>query len=154
MKMKDKKYIEKIIKEIIDSYNNKLILEIDPDIAIDFIDIFPISYAERERIELDIRESSKIIEKDNKGEFYLLNEPISTIYGELRVVKLRIFDEHKKKRGTMDFKCNDYNSIKAIIKDRENVYIIHREFDELIEIPIQDNYIYISNKPKCENFIK
>ncbi len=152
--MKDRKYIEKIIKKIIDSYNNKLILEIDPNIAIDFIDIFPISHAERKKIELNIKENSKIIEKDNKGEFYLLNDPISTIYGELRVIKLRIFDENKKERGTIDFKCNDYNSIKEIIKDRENVYIIHREWDELIEIPIQDNYIYISNKPKCENFIK
>ena len=92
--------------------------------------------------------------KTGQGEFYLLNDPISTIYGELRVIKLRIFDENKKERGTIDFKCNDYNSIKEIIKDRENVYIIHREWDELIEIPIQDNYIYISNKPKCENFIK
>ncbi len=153
--MKYKNYIEKIIKEIIDSYDNsKLFSELDNIIEIDFADIFPKSEMERKEISTFLNENAKLMEKDNKGEFYLLNDPVETKYGILEIVKLRIFDEHKKKRGTMDFKCNDYNSIKAIIKDRENVYIIHREFDELIEIPIQDNYIYISNKPKCENFIK
>ena len=55
---------------------------------------------------------SELIEKDEKGEYYLLNNPLETVYGELKIVKLRIFDQIKESLGSMDFKCDEYNSIR------------------------------------------
>ena len=112
------------------------------------MDIFPKSQIERTEIEIELRQKAKCIEKEEKGEYYLLNTPINTILGVLRVVKLRIFDNKKNKRGTMDFKSSYYEQIKKIVKGKKDVYIISKSKDELIEIPIGDNFIYFSNSPK------
>lgn len=141
-----------ILKEIIDSYDSELIFNIDSNIKIDFIDIFPKSHEERKKLEIELKNSSKLIEKDNKGEYYLLNDPIITIYGELKIAKLRIFDKIKENRGSMDFRCSDYYLIKEKLKNKEGVYIITRKYDELIEIPIKNNYIYISNNTRFYNY--
>lgn len=104
--------IENIVFEIINSYDINLILSISKDIELDFMDIFPKSQIERTEIEIELRQKAKCIEKEEKGEYYLLNTPINTILGVLRVVKLRIFDNKKNKRGTMDFKSSYYEQIK------------------------------------------
>ena len=140
--------IENIVFEIINSYDINLILSISKDIELDFMDIFPKSQIERTEIEIELRQKAKCIEKEEKGEYYLLNTPINTILGVLRVVKLRIFDNKKNKRGTMDFKSSYYEQIKKIVRGKKDVYIISKSKDELIEIPIGDNFIYFSNSPK------
>ena len=48
----------------------------------------------------------------------------------------------------MDFKSSYYEQIKKIVKGKKDVYIISKSKDELIEIPIGDNFIYFSNSPK------
>ena len=150
--MKDKSYIKKIIEEIIFSYNNELILSIDKSMEIDFVDIFPKNEIERKEISNFLNRNAVIIEKDNKGDFYLLNDKIKTIYGILEIVKLRVFDINKDKRGTIDFKCSNYGRVKLLLEGKKDVYTIKRTNDELIEIPIEDNYIYISNKPKSNDY--
>lgn len=48
---------------------------------IDFIDIFPISEEHRKQLDIEANSIAKIIDKTEKGTFYLLNHPIMTKWG-------------------------------------------------------------------------
>lgn len=86
--------LEEIIKQNLSRIENDLV-EIDDIEYIDFIDIFPKSEEHKTELDNEISKMSLLIQKTERGNIYLLNNPIKTKYGILKYVKIRIFDESR-----------------------------------------------------------
>ena len=99
---KNLKRIEKDLNEIKDIQN------------IDFIDLFPISEEHRKILDEEAIKIGMIIEKNERGNVYLLNTPLDTEYGKLSLVKVRFFDETRINwEAAADF----------VVKDRKGVFL-------------------------------
>lgn len=60
--------------------------------GIDFIDIFPTSEEHRKTLDEEACKFAKLVDSTEKGNFYLLNNPIKTRWGDLRFFKIRFYD--------------------------------------------------------------
>lgn len=113
---------------------------------IDFIDIFPTS--EEHKIELDneARSIAKVIDKTDKGTFYLLNNPIQTKWGPLKFLKVRFFDESRLNwESAPDFALENWDVIKEKAdKDNHYNYYSRKEWDA-IEYKTNKSLIYFLN---------
>jgi len=138
-----------MLQEIINknlSRIEKELLEIEGIQNIDFIDIFPTS--EEHRVELD-RETSKIsklLKETERGNIYLLNQPVKTNYGELKYLKIRYFDETRLNwEAAADFVVKDRNVLmNKVGKDKRYSYIKRPEWDA-IEFKTENTLIYFLN---------
>lgn len=136
-----KEIIEKNLERI-----KKDLYEIEGLQHIDFIDIFPTS--EEHRVELDdeVIKISKLLKKTERGNIYLLNEPIKTNYGELKYLKIRYFDETRLNwEAAADFVVKDRNILmNKVGKDKRYSYIKRPEWDA-IEFKTENTLIYFLN---------
>lgn len=136
-----KEIIEKNLERI-----KKDLYEIDGLQNIDFIDIFPTS--EEHRVELDdeVIKISKLLKKTERGNIYLLNQPIKTNYGELKYLKIRYFDETRLNwEAAADFVVKDRNILmNKVGKDKRYSYIKRPEWDA-IEFKTENTLIYFLN---------
>ena len=81
------------------------------------------------------------------GFTYLLNEPIKTPYGSLKLVKVRLPDPSRSQRGAPDFKLLDYQKFKEkFIRSSGDFTLMLKEEYEMIEIKGVDVLVYIPNK--------
>ena len=102
-----------MLYEIID----KNLKRIEPDLkeieglkSIDFIDIFPVSEEHKNQLDDEISKISTLLKETDRGNVYLLNEPIKTKYGDLRCIKIRFFDESRLNwEAAADFVVEDRN---------------------------------------------
>lgn len=138
-----------MFKEIIEKNLNRIkkdLYEIEGLQGIDFIDIFPVS--EEHRIELDneVSKISKLLKETERGNIYLLNQPIKTNYGELKYLKIRYFDETRLNwEAAADFVVRDRNSLmNKVGKDKRYSYIKRLEWDA-IEFKTENTLIYFLN---------
>lgn len=131
---KNEKRIEKDISKFKDIKN------------IDFIDIFPISEKHKKQLDLEVANIAKIIDKTEKGTFYLLNQPILTKWGKLSFLKIRYFDATKLNwEAAPDFEIEDWNSLKQQVEKDETLTFISREKWDAIEYKSKDSLIYFLN---------
>lgn len=114
--------------------------------TIDFIDIFPISEEHREALEEELKEKSILIDKTEKGKFYLLNHPIKTRWGELKFLKIRFFDETKLNwEAAPDFVVEDWKILKSNVLEDKRFTFIHREKWDAIELKTENSLVYFLN---------
>ncbi|MCI8587675.1 MAG: hypothetical protein HFJ49_03580 [Clostridia bacterium] len=138
-----------MLQEIINKNLSRIekdLLEIKGLQNIDFIDIFPTS--EEHRVELDKEASkiSKLLKKTERGNIYLLNQPVKTNYGELKYLKIRYFDETRLNwEAAADFVVKDRNVLmNKVGKDKRYSYIKRPEWDA-IEFKTENTLIYFLN---------
>ena len=141
-----KKY--KTIKEIITQCE----VDIEEDIkclefikCIDFIDIFPISDEHKALLDKEALGIATIIDKTERGNFYVFNEPIATRFGQIKICKIRKFDETRLNWvAAPDFATTNYDKFLELLmskyQDITNVQIFRRKGMSVREKWNQDLY--------------
>lgn len=137
--------LEEIIKQ-----NEKRISEdikcIPGIIRIDFIDIFPISEEHRKQLDEEVSKISKLIDSTEKGNFYLLNTPINTKWGELKFLKVRFFDESRLNyEAAPDFEVENWDELKNFSQMNEKFSFIERPNWNAVEYKTDNCLAYFLN---------
>lgn len=138
-----------MFKEIIEKNLNRIekdLLEIEGLENIDFIDIFPTSEEHKKELDDEISKISKLLKETERGNVYLLNQPIKTKYGEFRHIKIRYFDETRLNwEAAADFVVKDRSALMSKVgKDTRYSYIKRTEWDA-IEFKTDNTLIYFLN---------
>ena len=139
---KNLKRIEKDLQEINDIQN------------IDFIDLFPMSEEHRRVLDNEATQIGKIIVKTERGNVYYLNKPVITKYGELRLIKIRFYDETRTNwEAAADFVVKDRRVLEDKVgKDSRFKYIVRPDWDA-IEFKTNDTLIYFLNPLASEVYL-
>ncbi len=148
------KMLEEIIKKNLNRIEKDL-REIDGLKCIDFIDIFPTSEIHKMQLDNEISKISLLLQKTERGNVYLLNNPIETKYGMLKYIKIRIFDESRLNwEAAADFVVKDRDVLMGKVgKDTRFSYIKRTEWDA-IEFKTDDTLIYFLNPLASEVYGK
>lgn len=138
-----------MFKEIIEKNLDRIkkdLYEIEGLQNIDFIDIFPTSEDHRVELDNEVIKISRLLKKTERGNIYLLNQPIKTNYGELKYLKIRYFDETRLNwEAAADFVVKDRNILmNKVGKDKRYSYIKRPEWDA-IEFKTENTLIYFLN---------
>lgn len=133
---------EEIVKKSLDKASKDL-QTIDGLGQIDFIDIFPTCEQHRIRLDQELMGIAKIAETTERGNVYILNEPLMTIFGPLKFVKIRIFDATRLKWGAAaDFSvANRSLLLNKVGKDSRFSYLERPEWTA-IEFKTDDALVY------------
>lgn len=138
-----------MLREIIEQNEKRIsedIKDINGIIKIDFMDIFPISEEHRKQLDNEVSKISKLIDSTEKGNFYLLNNPINTKWGELGFIKIRFFDESKLNyEAAPDFKIKDWNELKQRSQQDKRLKYIERPEWKAIEYKTENCLAYFLN---------
>ena len=135
-----------MFEEIIEKNLNRIekdLTEIEGLQKIDFVDIFPISEEHKKQLDNEISKKSKLLKETERGNVYLLNQPIKTKYGDLRYIKIRYFDKTRLNwEAAADFVVKDRNVfMNKVGKDSRYSYIKRTEWDA-IEFKTNNTLIY------------
>lgn len=137
--------IEKIIKINEERIKNDMNL-FNNIKRIDFIDIFPTSEENKKQLDDEANKTAEIIDKNDKGTFYLLNSPIMTKWGELKFLKIRFFDETRLNwEAAPDFEVENWNKLKEEVANNPKLSFISREKWDAIEYKSDNALIYFLN---------
>lgn len=105
--------------------------------SVEFVCIFCQNDGEYQEFTLAIETLGKIAETTTSGFTYLLNEPIVTSAGPLRLVKVRKPDPKISKRGDADFNT-DYQIFKEVHQGDPKFELIKRETFEMLRLSDPD----------------
>ena len=135
-----------MLNEIIEKNLNRIendLIEIEGLQRIDFIDIFPTSEKHKEQLDAEMIKIAKLLKETERGNVYLLNQPIKTKYGELKYIKIRFFDQTRLNwEAAADFVVKDRSVLmNRVGKDTRYSYIKREEWDA-IEFKTSDTLIY------------
>ena len=138
-----------MLKEIVEKNQRRIekdIEQIEGIKCIDFIDIFPESEEHRKQLDEEVSKISKLIDTTEKGNFYLLNTPIKTKWGDLKFLKIRFFDETRLAyEAAPDFAVENWNALREKVeKDKRFSYIKRPEW-EAVELKTADSLAYFLN---------
>jgi len=122
--------IEEIVNKNLERVEKDL-KEIDDILKIDFIDLFPISEEHKSLLDNEAKSISKIIKETERGNVYLLNNPIKTKYGNLSLFKVRFFDETRLNwEAAADFVVGDRKVLENKVgRDSRFKYIVREDWD-------------------------
>ena len=138
-----------MIKEIIEKNQKRIeseIQEIDGIKYIDFIDIFPTSEEHRKKLDEELSKISELIDNTEKGNFYLLKEPIQTKWGKLKFLKIRFFDKTRLNyEAAPDFAVQDWEKLKEKTKNDDRFSYITRTNWNAIEFKTKNCLVYFLN---------
>ena len=98
---------------------------------------------------------AKLLKETERGNVYLLNQPIKTKYGELKYIKIRFFDQTRLNwEAAADFVVKDRSVLmNRVGKDTRYSYIKREEWDA-IEFKTSDTLIYFLNPLASEVYGK
>jgi len=146
--------IEELIYINLNRIENDL-KEIDEIQNIDFIDLFPINEEHRKMLDNEAIKIAKIIEKTERGNIYLLNTPIKTKYGDLKLFKVRFYDNTRTNwEAAADFVVKDRKLLEEKVgKDSRYKYIVRPDWDA-IEFKTKDTLIYFLKPLASEVYLK
>ena len=147
-----------MLNEIIEKNLNRIendLIEIEGLQRIDFIDIFPTSEKHKEQLDAEMIKIAKLLKETERGNVYLLNQPIKTKYGELKYIKIRFFDQTRLNwEAAADFVVKDRSVLmNKVGKDTRYSYIKREEWDA-IEFKTSDTLIYFLNPLASEVYGK
>jgi len=135
-----------MLKEIIEQIINNLKEEtkISPEIkCIDYICILPKSEQEKKELESEVQSIAKLFHTEKTGNLYLLDSPLKTPFGEIAIIKIRVFDESKLKwRGFPSLGLFDYRKFKKKYQNQHGFRLIKRPNYELLEYIGNDKVMY------------
>lgn len=128
-------------------------------LKLDYVDIFPKSEEEHKELLEQLKSLGKPIWSGSTGKTYLLDEPIETDKGLLKLLRVRIFDNSKLAfRGHPDYavKKEEYDDFKDYLLKQENVNLMKRPEYEMVEIWDEDFdvAVYFPSIPLTEDVEK
>ncbi len=99
-----------------------------------------------------ISHMGKIVEDTKSGFTYLLNKPINTVSGPLRLVKIRKPDPLRRERGDADFNTQ-YKNFKKRYQNNPKFELIKRDTFEMLRLSDPDYEVMacFSNIPKSKD---
>jgi len=102
-------------------------------VPVEFACIFCQNEKEYEEFTDSIKTLGKIVQKTSSGFTYLLDEPIKTISGPLRLVKIRKPDTQRPERGDADFNT-EYKNFKKKYQGNHKFELIKRDIFEMLRL--------------------
>ena len=116
---------------------------------VEFACIFCQSEKEYRGVTNPIEKVGKIVQDTPSGFTYLLDKPIQTIAGPLRLVKIRKPDIHRTERGDADFNT-DYKEFKKKYQNNPKFELVKRDTFEMLRLSDSnfDVMTCFSNIPK------
>lgn len=90
----------------------------------------------------------KVIQETKTGLVFQI-QPLITVAGELRLLKIRTPDPTRPERGDADFTLSNYDEFKKTYLGQKGFSLINKETFEMIEI-VDPNFnvrVYFSNPP-------
>lgn len=119
---------------------------------VEFACIFCQNEEEYKRFTHSIEKLGKIVERTQSGLTYLLDKPIETIVGPLRLIKIRKRDPLRPERGDADFNT-DYEKFKKKYIKNSKFELIKRDTFEMLRLSDSnfDVMACFSNIPKSKN---
>ena len=130
----DTNKIKKIVYDIVSDarlLNYKHTLE--RDAPVNYACIFTQNSFEYEEMINLANKMGDIVKETTMGPVFLL-VPITTISGNLRLVKIRKHDQKRPERGDADFTVADYETFKQTYLGKPGFSLIKREKMEMIEL--------------------
>lgn len=116
--------------------------------TIDFLDIFPRSEEHKKILDKEALLLGKIIDKTERGNFYVFNTPIKTSFGDLQIIKIRKFDETRLPwLSAPDFNVEDYNKFINKYKNDKRFTYIDKPTYKGLEFKTKNNLIYFLDEP-------
>ena len=139
-------YIVSHSKELKDRYTS------ESTAPIEFGCIFCQDENEYKEFTDSIEKLGKIVEETHSGFTYLLDEPLKTIAGPLRLVKIRTPDPNHLERGDADFNT-DYKEFKSRYEKNPKFELVKKETFEMLRLsdPKFDVMTCFSNIPKSKD---
>ena len=143
-----KKEIQEIVKQsskLKDKYTN------EHNASVNYACIFSHSQEEFETLIGVTNKIGKIIKDTTTGPLFNIN-PIKTISGDLRLLKIRNPDKTRTERGDADFTVSDYSDFKKKYLSKDGFKLIKRKDFEMIEL-MKSNFnvrVYFSDHPLDE----
>lgn len=124
----------------------------DKKAPVEFGCIFCQNDEEYQYFSKEIKSDGKIVEDTKSGFTYLLNEPIETVSGPLRLVKIRKPDLNRLERGDADFNTS-YPAFKKKYKNNPKFELVTRDDSEMLRLSDQsfDVMACFSKIPKSSN---
>ena len=119
---------------------------------VEFVCIFCQSNEEYGYFTNSIKALGKVVENTKSGFTYLLDKPISTVSGPLKLVKIRKPDPQRSEKGDADFNTN-YREFKKKYKNDSRFEFVKRETFEMLRLsdPKFDVMACFSNIPKSKS---
>jgi len=116
------------------------------DAPVNYACVFAQSDGEYEALLQEAQELGKIVKNTKMGPVFLV-EPIETVAGPLRLVKIRKPDPERTERGDADFTVADYPTFKTSVLGKPGYKLIDRPDMEMIELadPEFDVLAYFSH---------
>ena len=139
-------YIVSHSKELKDKYTS------ESTAPIEFACIFCQNENEYKEFTDSIEKLGKIDEETHSGFTYLLDKPLETVAGPLRLVKIRKPDPNRSERGDTDFNT-DYKDFKSKYEKDTKFELVKRETFEMLRLsdPKFDVMACFSNIPKSKD---
>jgi len=118
---------------------------------VEFSCIFCQNEEEYKQFTGEVETLGKIAERTQSGFTYLLDKPIETVAGPLRLVKIRKPDVQRVERGDADFNT-DYENFKEKYQNNSGFELIKRESFEMLRLSDSnfDVMACFSNVPKSK----
>ena len=142
--------IQKIVKqskELKDKYVNEY------NATLSYCCIFSQTDEQYNEFENQTIKTGRLLAKTKTGNLYQIN-PMETVAGTLKILKIRKPDVTRKELGDCDFKLDNYSNFKEKFLSKEKFKLIERENFEMIEL--MDNEfnvrVYFSNPPVEEHY--
>lgn len=124
----------------------------DLQVHVSYCAFFSQSQEEYDELNEQVKLFGRIANDTPTGPVYVIN-PIETVAGQLRVLKVRRPDPTRPERGDADFAIQDYSSFKENYLKKAGFKLIVREKFEMIELMDSEFNVraYFSNPPVEEH---
>ncbi len=120
-------YIVNRSNELKDRFTNETVAPVE------FGCVFCQNEEEYEKFTCSIQTLGKIIQTTQSGFTYLLDKPVKTVAGPLRLVKIRKPDTQRLERGDADFNT-DYKNFKKRYQGNHKFELIKRDSFEMLRL--------------------
>jgi len=102
---------------------------------INYAAIFAHSLNEFEKISSELEKNGKVSDKQPTGDYYLLDTPMKTDFGNIKNCRVRKPDNDHPQVGYVDFEVTDYNDFKSKYVKKPGFKIINNVHGiELVEL--------------------
>jgi len=142
--------LEEIVNHIVDHGLKAISNNTDEkDLPVDYLGIFAKDDNEFSEINDVLKTLGQPGDKTatSSGSTYLLEKPIQTSAGPLKVLKIRKPDPTRPQRGAPDFQVTDYQAFKdKYLSSRSNFSLMLRKEYEMMELKGEDVLVYFPSK--------
>ncbi|MCL4386918.1 MAG: hypothetical protein M1355_00730 [Patescibacteria group bacterium] len=138
-----------LVQEIVKKVTNLKDKHTDQkNVPVHYVAIFSQNQEEYDSLLKTAQQMGSLLKETPTGPLFQV-EPIDTISGPLRIVKIRIPDPTRPEKGDADFAAKDYQKLKDVCLSKPGFELIERETFEMIELMDKsfDVRIYFSNPP-------